>query len=202
MNRKGPWEGLCPSRLPLRAHFQRDVWVRGSQYTIILSWNIEWRLTDFSRNQPPINYKRLIDLKITLGKFTYPNSLRTAEVLFPAVPFLPPKNNVLFFRGREATTGNRSAVCRLLSQGLHWAFLSLYHLFSRMARLNEYLYAGLSFSFLSLPPSYFKISHLLTLKEDLIIKLRESTHSIADTVGTLSYFPYSRVRTRNGGSLF
>ena len=111
---------------------------------------IEWRLTDFSRNQPPINYKRLIDLKITLGKFTYPNSLRTAEVLFPAVPFLPPKNNVLFFRGREATTGNTSAVCRLLSQGLHWAFLSLYHLFSRMARLNEYLYAGLSFSFLSL----------------------------------------------------
>ena len=137
MNRKGPWEGLCPSRLPLRAHFQRDVLVRGSQYPIILSWNIEWRLTDFSRNQPPINYKRLI-------------SLRTAEVLFPAVPFLSPKNNVLFFRGREATTGNRSAVCRLLSQGLHWAFLSLYHLFSRMARLNEYLYAGLSFSFLSL----------------------------------------------------
>ena len=28
MNRKGPWEG-CPSRLPLRAPFQRDVWVRG-----------------------------------------------------------------------------------------------------------------------------------------------------------------------------
>ena len=41
-------------------------------------------------------------------------SLRTADV-FPLVAFLPPK---LFFGGREATTGNTSAVRRLLASGV------------------------------------------------------------------------------------
>ena len=39
-------------------------------------------------------------------------SLRTADV-FPVVASLPPKNNVLFFGGREATAGDTSAVRRL-----------------------------------------------------------------------------------------
>ena len=116
------WDVCLTSSSPRLKVKTQNILMATHQYPIILSWNIEWRLTDFSRNQPPINYKRLIDLKITLGKFTYPNSLRTADVLFQAVAFLPPKNNVLFFRGREATTGNTSAVHKLLSQGLHWAF--------------------------------------------------------------------------------
>ena len=39
-------------------------------------------------------------------------SLRSADV-FPVVASLPPKNQTLFFGGREATTGNTSALRRL-----------------------------------------------------------------------------------------
>ena len=46
--------------------------------------------------------------KLLIGCHT---SLRTADA-FPVVASLPPKN--LFFGGREATTGNASAVRRLL----------------------------------------------------------------------------------------
>ena len=65
-----------------------------------------------------------------------------------------------------------------------------------MARFNEYLYAGLSFFFFSLPSSSFKISPLLTVKEDRILKFTQSTHFIADTIGylKLSCCPYSRAR--------
>ena len=42
----------------------------------------------------------------------YGGSLRTADA-FPVVASLPPKN-MLFFGGREATTGNASAVRRLV----------------------------------------------------------------------------------------
>ena len=65
-----------------------------------------------------------------------------------------------------------------------------------MARFNEYLYAGLSFFFFSFPSSSFKISPLLTVKEDRILKFTQSTHFIADTVGylKLSCCPYSRAR--------
>ena len=43
---------------------------------------------------------------------SHSTSLRTADV-FPVVASLPPKNNMLFFGGREATTGNTSSVRRL-----------------------------------------------------------------------------------------
>ena len=48
------------------------------------------------------------------GPVRWRASLRTADV-FPVVAFLPPK---LFFGGREATTGNTSAVSTLLASGV------------------------------------------------------------------------------------
>ena len=37
---------LCPSRLPLRAHFHRegDVWVRGSLLEVSPEWKLGWGL--------------------------------------------------------------------------------------------------------------------------------------------------------------
>lgn len=70
-----------------------------------------------------------------------------------------------------------------------------------MARFNEYLYAGLSFFFFSLPSSSFKISPLLTVKEDRILKFTQSTHFIADTVGYLMLLSLF-TSENNSGSLF
>ena len=47
---------LCPSRLPLRAHFQRDVWVRGRagmKYTLERVW-MQFRGTDTGSGETDI----------------------------------------------------------------------------------------------------------------------------------------------------
>ena len=55
--------------------------------------------------------KAIISLVLLLG--TCSPSLRTADA-FPVVFFLPPKNSVAIFGGREATTGNASAASGLV----------------------------------------------------------------------------------------
>ena len=63
-------------------------------------------------------------------------SLRIADA-FPVVASLPPKNRTLFFGGREATTGNASAVRRLiLAWGKEISFVPGEHGFSSFQAEN------------------------------------------------------------------
>ena len=68
--------------------------------------------------------KAIISLVLLLG--TCSPSLRTADA-FPVVFFLPPKNSVAIFGGREATTGNASAVRRLCSPSSDSPFPDIDH---------------------------------------------------------------------------
>ena len=58
-------------------------------------------------------------------------SLRTADA-FPVVASLPPKNSLLFFGGREARTGNASAVQRLLRLCCSHAYLPFSEVFKQI----------------------------------------------------------------------